>query len=283
MGRNSKSTTAQEGEAPPAPATPPVQDAPAPDAKKPESEDKDGDDSNVSAKGDSGPLDGVGEDMPTVQQHAVDAHTAEAAGAATAAEAAKAPASAGAGPKDNKGRSFDPLLHENDGGKPRLSSTGNLRCWRGGAGKGQRAANSRLGGIPPAGSAGPAPAPGPDIEAKIQSTAAVVSQMIFVIGQSVGGEEWAPKTTNGMDERAMMHGAWAEYFRAQGIVEIPPWAGLALVMGSYVGPRLFMPKTRTRVQAAKEWLYGTIGRWKARRNSARRTDSMRRDVEAELA
>lgn len=209
-----------------------------------------------------GILGGISE-MPAVQEHAIQAAMEDEAAKTEAVEKAVS------GKVDSQGRPFDPALHEVDAatGEPRLSPSGNLRIKRGRAFSGKGAAKSTF--AKPVNSA-PAASTGPtsdvELESKITSTAQVTAETVFTIGMLVGGDEWEPRKDEkiGMDERATMVGAWAAYYRAHGITEIPAWVTLSMVMGSYAVPRFFMPKTKTRIQKAKEWFYGFVGRRKAK-------------------
>lgn len=221
-------------------------------------------------------LDGLAS-MPAVQQHAID--NARADREADTAAAAEVQSKIPAGLTDGQGRPFDPALHEvNDDGTPRVGSRGKILCKRGRGSSNFSGAPGAKSTFKPkaAGASGPAPVP-VDPEARIQATATVTAQMVFLLGQTLGGPEWAPRevieTPDGskvkVDERGMMQTAWADYYRAAGIVEIPPWMGLAIALGGYALPRFTMPETKSRYQRAKEAIYGWLGRRKARQEAKR--------------
>lgn len=224
--------------------------------------DTDGNNDSSDTSG-ANPLDGLAS-MPDIQPHAI-----EAAGETHAA--AKAANAAFPG--------FDPNIHEVDPltGEPRKTKAGGFRMKRG------RGAKS-FGGASTFKAAGPAPAAQAaqsaqsqaERNAKIDSTATIVSEMIFMGGKLLGGEEWTPVTdkASGVDERAMMKGAWAEYFRIRGIIDVPPEIMLAVAIGGYAAPRFFLPKTQSRVQRAKEWLYTYVARRRARRGYTRESQAM---------
>lgn len=218
-------------------------------------------------------LDGL-DSMPQVQEHAIAAaQEQEAEQTAVVEQAAQ-------GRTDRHGRPFDPKIHEVDKatGEPRLSANGLLCVKRGQAkintgGRISATAGNASFTAPKPKAANAAQAPQPtaaEIEAKIKATAQVTAECVFTLGQLVGGEEWKPQLdkASGTDERAIMVGAWAEYYRAHGITQIPPWAGLAMALGGYAVPRFFMPKTKSRMQKAKEWIYAQIAKRKARRGFA---------------
>ncbi len=216
--------------------------------------DDDDDSDGASA---SNPLDGLAS-MPDVQPHAIDA----------AGEAAKTTAATNA-----KYPGFDPNIHESDPvtGEPRKTKSGGYRMKRGRGAKsfGGQSTFKATGAAPGAGPAPSAADTAADRESKIKSTAVVVSEMLFMGGKLFGGAEWEPRVdrANGIDERAMMNGAWENYFRIRGIMEVPPEIMLAVAIGGYAVPRFFQPQTKSRVQKMKEWFYQYVARRRARRSS----------------
>jgi hypothetical protein len=158
---------------------------------------------------------------------------------------------------DRRGRSFDPALHEVDEqGLPRLTKRNKLRIL---GGRGRKATptpqeTSTIGtpGAGPSGiglPGGPGAAPVAD-DIKYQATGASTAQAVFMLGVVLGGEDWKPKP----EENQMMSGAFADYYRAKGIKDIPPGVLVVIALTSYAGPRLFMPKTKTRLAAAATWV-----------------------------
>ncbi len=88
----------------------------------------------------------------------------------------------------------------------------------------------------------------------------VVAQCIFLSSRALGGEEWEPSS----DERSMMNDAWGNYFIAKGVTNIPPGLMVVVACGAYAAPRFAMPKTRSRLQRAKEWAAAKYAKWKVR-------------------
>lgn len=176
--------------------------------------------------------------MPEVQEHAV----------SRAQEEANAQAN---GPTDKSGARFDPAVHQTGpDGKGVIGARGNWLLKRGRkAGTANTAANvaSTL-PIPPAVDTKKAEA---EHQARIAGAAA--AQMLFVAGRVIGGEEWAPRKDEktGVDEEALIAGAFGDYFKAKDVKDIPPGAALAFVLLMYAGPRFTMPKTQERVKSIK--------------------------------
>lgn len=186
--------------------------------------------------------------MPDVQEHAIEqerAQTEEAA--AQYAEYV-----------DKEGLPFDPSVHKvNKAGEPTLSTKGLLVRKPGRkAGGGQSAAGSVIGRP----QAAESPDPGPAREkAQARATGIVAASMLMQIGIVAGGEEWRPihDDKSGLDEKAMLEGAFADYFEATGKTDLPPGMCLAIAIGGYALPRFAMPKTQTRVGKLK----GFIKQW----------------------
>lgn len=212
------------------------------------------------------PLDKVTEKMPDPQPHAIAGAEAEATAAAQApAQGQQSPASA-PGLKDRQGRAFDPDLHEVGADKqPVTNKDGTLRLKRGrGAEKAQSAPNQSSIKTPEMAR----------IEPTATKTGHLIAEQIFAVGRMIGGEEWQPLSIpeQGLDERSQMRDAWASYCEFKDIRDIPPGIALGMVMLAYVSPRLFMPKTKSRIQKAKEWAITTAVKlklWKGRRFDTR--------------
>lgn len=183
------------------------------------------------------PLSAAIDDMPEPQPHAIKAE----------AERTKQTTD---GLSDRYGNAFDPLKHEtNPDGTPRLTNAGNLARKRG------RGAESFV--------AGPAPyaQPGPRIAGKY------AAELMFTVGQLIGGDEWVPLIDEkvGLNERAGLTDAFGAYFEAQGWDDIPPGYALTIALVGYVSPRLFMPKTKSRLTRIKEWVVARYVNFRLRR------------------
>lgn len=157
--------------------------------------------------------------------------------------------------RDKHGFKFDPEVHKvNRDGTPKVTGDGLL--WRK---PGKRPAKSKsviFRGGPDQGTgtdeSGHQPQPGTE-SAHYQAAGAVMAETIFSIGQMFMGREWAPVQTEGMDERAAMADAWAQYFRAKGIHDIPPGVAVSIAMASYALPRLALESTRTKMGRMRSW------------------------------
>lgn len=193
--------------------------------------------------------------MPEVQEHAV-------------AQAAAEQQSANANPTDKNGDIFNPAIHVTgpDGqGEKTVRGTWALKRGRKG---GNPAPVTNTGTVRNSTLGGPAAPPSPQalqmqqqqaLQAQSRAAGVAAAEMLFMAGQAFGGEEWAPMENKsiGLDERAMMHGAFGDYFVAKGKTDIPPGAALCFCIIAYAGPRFTMPKTQTRYQKVK----GAIVTW----------------------
>lgn len=187
--------------------------------------------------------------MPDVQEHAVQ-------------QARKEQESAETAPTDKNGDAFDPAVHvTGPDGKGTLTVRGTWAQKRGR--KGASPPNAPASSTPSRSVlGGPAAPPSPQALqqqqqavqiAQARAAGVAAAEMLFMAGRMFGGDEWAPMENKslGLDERAMMHQAFGDYFVATGRTDIPPGAALSFCFIGYVGPRLFMPKTQSRMQKVK--------------------------------
>jgi hypothetical protein len=187
--------------------------------------------------------------MPDVQEHAV-------------AQAQREQQAANDVPRDKSGALFDPATHVTGAdGKGTLTVRGTWAQKRGRK-AGNAAPVTNAGVVRNSTLGGPAAAPTPQAlqlaqqqqnEAQSRAAGVAAAEMLFVAGQAIGGEEWAPMLNKamGLDERTMMHGAFGEYFVKSGTKDIPPGAALTFCIIAYIAPRFAMPKTQTRYQKVK--------------------------------
>ena len=130
------------------------------------------------------------------------------------------------------GRAFDPLIHLTDeAGAPLKTSNGKLRVKRG---KGIK--KSTVAAV--------------DKGVVYTQTGVATAEIIFLTSIAVGGEEWSPSE----DERLYMSHAWAEYFKAKGIKDLPPGYILATALIAYAVPRFAQPVTKSRLNRLFGWL-----------------------------
>lgn len=213
-------------------------------------------------------LDAITDDMPDVQQAAIDAENDKQS---EREEAAK-------GLTDKQGRTFDPSIHKTDReGQPVINNDGSLRLKPGhGSPKWQNKAQpqSRL----------VTDKPGQSVQREADPTdvGKGISESIFALGQLIGGDEWAPvkDPTYGIDERAQMYDAWGRYCEAQGIKDFPPGIAVTMVCIAYAVPRFTKPKTKARVGGIVNWCKTKYVRWKLRRNGVD-PDSIGKDKDDE--
>lgn len=156
---------------------------------------------------------------------------------------------------DAEGTAFDPAIHAtDDAGRPKKTKTGK---WSKKRGRKSRTGYSQK-------QAGKTSA---DIEAEQAGLA--TAQVIFTMGVAIGGEEWQPviDDSTGVNEPHQMAQAWAEYYKATGITNMPPWLTVVIACGSYAMPRLAMPKTQTRLQRLRGWIGQQFKAYRKRKNA----------------
>lgn len=201
-------------------------------------------------------------EAPAPQPHAIEQARAEADAAANAgAEAAK------------KYPGFDPARHVlNSDGTPGMTPTGRfakIRTPRKGATPSANTAPANKLNIPAGASAPSAVSTsGATKEQLARKGGAGAAALLVMVGVGLGGDEWVPRKDEkiGLDEKAMLEGAFGDYFVAQGYSDLPPGWALVAAVGMYALPRFGMPKTQTRLQKLKTWIFTKYAAWKSRRN-----------------
>lgn len=193
--------------------------------------------------------------MPDVQEHAVQ-------------QAAREQQAANDAPTDKQGATFDPSVHVTGPDGNGVMTVRGTWAQKRGRKAGNSAPVTNPGTVRNSTLGGPAAPPSPQAlhaqqlaqqEAQSRAAGVAAAEMLFVAGQAIGGDEWAPMLNKsiGMDERSMMHGAFGEYFVKSGTKDIPPGAALTFCIMAYIAPRFAMPKTQSRYQRAK----GAIVTW----------------------
>lgn len=193
-----------------------------------------------------------------------------------------APSMTGSARVDGFGRPFDAAIHvTDDAGEPVLTKSGKLKCRPGCGlgGRGNKGANREAG--PRSQVGGPAGGPGAPTDAvrreHTRAAAVAAVETVGTLGRMLGGEEWAfiRDESRGIDERSAGVDAFAQYFEAKGIEDIPPGVALAIWAMAYAGPRFAAPKTRGRLKLAGAWIKT---KWPfKRRNKGKHTDAARTD------
>lgn len=154
--------------------------------------------------------------------------------------------------KDSGGSYFDPAIHifDESTGKPKLTTTGKFRK------------------KPGRKSAGSGSDPGEAAKRMSCREAGKVSaEAIFLVGQSLFGEEWKPVIDNdhGINEPENLTTAFAAYYEATGFRDPPPWLVLVIGIGAYAGPRMAAPKTKSKLKRFVEWVGLHAMGWRKRK------------------
>lgn len=190
------------------------------------------------------------ETAPEPQPHVIEQHAAREEG----------------GPAlDAAGVPFDPNIHaKNALGEGVKTATG---LWRRRRGTGSTRGTSYVASAPA----------GPSAQDQAAMAAGVaLSQMTFLIGQVIGGAEWAPRKIADdagkvvLDEDSMLTDAYTKYCATKGILDVPPGVALTFALVCYAAPRLAMPETQHRVGTLKGWLSMRIAKWRVKRELRKR-------------
>jgi hypothetical protein len=199
----------------------------------------------------------LAESMPGVNEHAI-AHEAMV-------EQEKAEQWAEL--RDKNGDTFNPSIHRTTkDGEPLLSSKGNLVLRSGRKKGGESKPKSIVGGVS-AYTQNSEPEITPQMQARATGKAA--ANILITLGVQFGGEEFYPikRDEIGVDEKASLEKAFADYFEATGRTDFPPGVALSIAVAGYIAPRLTMPKTRTRMERFKLWVATKWSNRKIRKQS----------------
>lgn len=178
--------------------------------------------------------------------------------------------------RDSKGETFNPEIHVTDSdGRPVLTKTRKLRRKVGRKRGGVQASKSTI---------DQAVIGGTDQHQTPNGSLAAAVAMVGAVemgGIALGGDEWRYKIdpTLGIDEKRQGIEVWAEYFRAQGVTDIPPGIAVAIWSVSYMAPRFFQPATKNRIGLAWAWMKSKLGR-KNVAHSDSRENGKRKDDES---
>jgi len=148
---------------------------------------------------------------------------------------------------DDGGSTFDPAIHaSNPDGTPKKTKAGKFAKRRG----------RKI-----AGSSDPVQH---TERLSCREAGRVSAQAVFVSGQAAFGDEWKPIVDNesGVNEPENVTAAFAAYYEITGLREPPPWVMLAIVLGSYAGPRLTMPKTQSKLKRMVNYVGLRLKGWK---------------------
>lgn len=183
------------------------------------------------------------DELPPVQQHAIDSAAEDAA--------IESPVESTASPD-----AFNPLIHA-------TGSDGNGVKTRTGAWRKKRKSKSQESTIGAPVETGPSKS---EVSARAGGIAA--ANLLIVMGIGIGGDEWHPRVdqSTGMDEKRMLETAFGDYFVATGKADLPPGWALAAAIGMYTLPRFYMPKTKQRVSNVWQWFKAKWVSWRLRKH-----------------
>jgi len=189
--------------------------------------------------------DNLADSMPEVQQHTIEAMQ-------------QIPTDSNM--IDCDGTIFDPDIHKALNGQPTKSKLGRFMKK-----PGRKAADKSALNIPenklPDRSA-------EIIKTQCRAAGQLAAQTLITLGTTIGGEEWIPikSEQHGIDERVNLEMAFANYFEATGLTDIPPGWALSIAVGGYILPRFAMPKTQSKFKVFKNWVIGKYVTWKIKRS-----------------
>lgn len=174
---------------------------------------------------------------------------------------------------DRFGVKFDPAIHlTGKDGRPTISKTNKLMRKAGAAtGAGsprpqatRKPTKSTVNAEPDLSAQQPAQA---DLKPEHKATGIALTGAIMALAVAIGGEEFNPikRDDLGLDERAMLENASAEWLRAKNMVDLPPDAAFAIAILSYVIPRFTMPKTQNRIKLFAQWIGSKYVGWRSKR------------------
>lgn len=154
---------------------------------------------------------------------------------------------------DKKGRAFDPAIHATDSnGKPLYTPTGRFRTLRRPAGLNSPTQTARVDTS--------------DQNAKATAIVAVTggNQCLMMMF----GEEWAFEKSKDMDEKEYLTQLTYEYFKAKGVVDIPPGVMLCIGLSMYAAKRITKPTTARIVGGFVGKVKNAVGKLFVRRQKA---------------
>jgi hypothetical protein len=80
--------------------------------------------------------------------------------------------------------------------------------------------------------------------------------VFFASGEGIFGPDWAPE----QNEPEEIAGAFAAYFEAQQMTDLPPGWALAIALGGYALKRVNKPTVKERAFSAWVWIKGKFRR-----------------------
>lgn len=154
--------------------------------------------------------------------------------------------------RDSGGTVFDPAIHATgEDGNPKRTPTGKWRKKYGGGSdrSGAPAApGSGVGGNGTAGNPVGSRNPAANFVTQATAEAKLTSSAMFNIAQMFLGPEWKPTE----DEDKAITDSLRDYYVATGVLNLPPWVGPLVLIGSYAYPR--WSEMQAKKKAAKRAL-----------------------------
>jgi len=127
-------------------------------------------------------------------------------------------------PLDREGQPFNSSLHvTRPDGSPDLGPGGRLKRRAGRPRRGRVAGEKEGSSLLP-----PAPMAGETADTAATAAAVTVASLVGLAAM-LGGAHWQASRS----ELAMLTDAWTNYYRARGVVDLPPEVALLLVVGAY--------------------------------------------------
>lgn len=159
--------------------------------------------------------------------------------------------------KSDTSEIFDPNIHAVDrSGNPVYTESGKLRRKSGRKSATNPATDeTRLNSVKHTAKPAEPQAQKPVLSDKLRiaaadKTAEYMTGLVFMLGQSIDVEEFAPVVNEktGENEPAMLKGAFSAYLMTRENPDLPPVAGLVLALGLYFGKRATAPRTGGKIK-----------------------------------
>jgi hypothetical protein len=165
---------------------------------------------------------------------------------------------------DKNGEGPDPEKHVfNDDGTPKINADGTLKLKRGRKKGSTVQPKSTIGNTSNIGSSKPAVG---NISARVGGVAA--ANLVIAIGCSIDFEEWQPQP----GEKESLESAFADYFEAKGLEDIPPGWALCVALGAYALPKFTRPKTQSKLSGITRWIGEKWYKFKNRKGGNKKSE-----------
>jgi len=187
--------------------------------------------------------DSLTEDMPDVQEHAIDAEKAKEAEGRSLWE----------GIVDRFNNPASPETHQaNPDGSPKLSKKDRAMLK---PGLGKSSGPSIVGAPPSKSSTQFSGQPEQQDEGDPRGAAMVTVDSIEMVGMLISPQfQYIKSKEHNIDERERGYEAWEKYYRAKGVQDIPPGVAITIWSLAYIMPRLRAPEVTNKWAKVKEWV-----------------------------